>query len=251
MQLSTLVNYLDQLLWTFEVSDYPQAQNGLQLANGGEVKRVAVAVDSCLSVVEQAVAVEADLLIVHHGLFWGGLQPITGAYYQKLKLAFQHGLAIYSSHLPLDRHPKIGNNVILAQKLGLQKLTPALKQQGELIGVKGICKPILRSRFLELVSQVVRGKVHFAPGNSEMIEKVLVVTGSAGKEIREALKEGIDTFVTGEGDHPSYTTAEELGINLIYAGHYATETFGVKALGALLEEEFELPWSFIDHPTGL
>lgn len=251
MQLSTLIDYLDQLLCTSEVCDYPQAHNGLQLSNGGEVKRVAVAVDACLSVVEQAVAAQADLLIVHHGLFWGGLQPITGAYYQKLKLAFQHDLAIYSSHLPLDRHPQVGNNVILAQKLGLQKLTPALKAQGELIGVKGICKPTLRAPFLELVSKVVGGKVHLAPGNSEMIEKVLVVTGGAGKEIREAAKEGIDTFVTGEGDHPSYTTAEELGINLIYAGHYATETFGVKALGSLLEQEFELPWLFIDHPTGL
>jgi dinuclear metal center YbgI/SA1388 family protein len=251
MQLSTLVNYLDQLLWTSEVLDYPQAQNGLQLANEGEVKRVAVAVDACLPVIEEAIAVEADLLIVHHGLFWSGLQPITGAHYQKLKLAFQHGLAIYSSHLPLDRHPKVGNNVILAKKLGLQKLIPALKVQGELIGMKGICKPILRASFLELVSKAVGGKVHLAPGNAEMVEKVLVVTGGAGKEIRQAAKEGVDTFVTGEGDHWSYTTAEELGINLIYAGHYATETFGVKALGALLEEEFELPWSFIDHPTGL
>lgn len=251
MILSTIVNYLDQLLCTSEVRDYPHAQNGLQLANAGTVKRVAVAVDACLSVVEQAIAAEADLLVVHHGLFWSGLQPITGAYYQKLKLALQHGLAIYSSHLPLDRHPKFGNNFLLAEKLGLRELTPALKIQGELVGVKGVCKPILRAPFLELVSKAVGGKVHLAPGASETVEKVLVVTGGAGKEIIAAAREGIDTFVTGEGDHPSYTTAEELGINLIYAGHYATETFGVKALGALLEEEFELPWSFIDHPTGL
>jgi len=130
-------------------------------------------------------------------------------------------------------------------------LTPAFQAQGELIGMKGICKPIPRALFLELVGKAVGGKVHFAPGASQMVEKVLVVTGGAGKEIAAAAKEGVDTFVTGEGDHPSYTTAEELGINLIYAGHYATETFGVKALGALLEEEFDLPCSFIDHPTGL
>ncbi len=251
MQLSTLINYLDQLLWTSEVRDYLQAQNGLQLANGGEVKRVAVAVDACLSVVEQAVAAEADLLIVHHGLFWSGLQPITGAYYQKIKLAMQHGLAIYSSHLPLDRHPKFGNNVLLAKELGLSKLTPALEVQGELIGLKGNCNPISRDLFLELVSKAVGGKVHLAPGNSEIVEKVLVVTGGAGSEVAAAAKEGIDAFVTGEGPHWSYTMAEELGINLIYAGHYATETFGVKALGALLEKEFDLPWSFIDHPTNL
>ena len=251
MQLSIIVNYLDQLLRTSEVHDYPQAHNGLQLANAGTVKRVVMAVDACLPVIEEAIAADADLLIVHHGLFWSGLQPITGAYYQKLKLALQHGLAIYSSHLPLDRHPKFGNNVLLAKELGLRELTPALKIQGELIGMKGICKPILRTPFLELVSKAVGGKVHLAPGNSEMVERVLVVTGGAGSEIVAAAKEGIDTFVTGEGLHWSYTMAEELGINLIYAGHYATETFGVKALGALLEEEFDLPYSFIDHPTGL
>ena len=251
MQLSIIVNYLDQLLRTSEVHDYPQAHNGLQLANAGTVKRVVMAVDACLPVIEEAIAADADLLIVHHGLFWSGLQPITGAYYQKLKLALQHGLAIYSSHLPLDRHPKFGNNVLLAKELGLRELTPALKIQGELIGMKGICKPILRTPFLELVSKAVGGKVHLAPGSSEMVERVLVVTGGAGSEIVAAAKEGIDTFVTGEGPHWSYTMAEELGINLIYAGHYATETFGVKALGALLEEEFDLPYSFIDHPTGL
>lgn len=251
MHLSTIVNYLDQLLWTSEVRDYPQAHNGLQLANLGTVKRVAVAVDACLPVIEEAIAAEADLLIVHHGLFWSGLQPITGAYYQKLKLAFQHGLAIYSSHLPLDRHPKFGNNFLLATELGLRELTPALKTQGELIGMKGICKPMLRAPFLELVSKAVGGKVHLAPGGPELVQKVLVVTGGAGSEIAAAAKEGVDTFVTGEGPHWSYTMAEELGINLIYAGHYATETFGLKALGALLEEEFDLPYSFIDHPTGL
>ena len=251
MQLSNIVNYLDQLLWTSEVRDYPQAHNGLQLANGGIIKRVAVAVDACLPVIEQAIAAEADLLIVHHGLFWSGLQPITGAYYQKLKLALQHGLAIYSSHLPLDRHPQIGNAVLLAKELGLRELTPASKVFDELIGVKGICKPMLRAPFLELVSKAVGGKVHLAPGASEVVEKVLVVTGAAGSDILAASKEGIDTFVTGEGPHWSYTMAEELGINLIYAGHYATETFGVKALGAHLFEKFDLPWSFIDHPTGL
>ncbi len=251
MELSTIVNYLDQLLSTSEVRDYPQAHNGLQLANRGEVKRIAVAVDACLPVIEQAIAAEADLLIVHHGLFWNGLQPITGAYYQKLKLALQYGLAIYSSHLPLDRHPKVGNGNLLAKELGLRELTPALKVSSELVGVKGVCKPMLRAPFLDLVSKAVGGKVHCSPGGPEAVQKVLVVTGGAGSEIAAAAKEGIDTFVTGEGPHWSYTMAEELGINLVYAGHYATETFGVKALGSLLQEDLELPWSFIDHPTGL
>jgi dinuclear metal center YbgI/SA1388 family protein len=251
MNLSTIVGHLDRLLQTSSVRDYPQAHNGLQLGCDGTVKRVAVAVDACLPVIEEAIAAQADLLIVHHGIFWSGLQPITGAYYQKLKLAFQHGLAIYSSHLPLDLHPKVGNGILLAQELGLEASTPALQLHGELIGVKGICHPIERAAFLALVSRAVGGRVHLAPGGSEIVERVLVATGGAGGEIVAAAKEGVDTFVTGEGPHWSYTMAEELGINLIYAGHYATETFGVKALGALLEEEFGLPWFFIDHPTGL
>src|SRR3990167_9848557 len=251
MKLTTLVDYLDDLLRISSIADSPHAHNGLQVANRGDVTRIAVAVDACGAVIEQAVTHNADLLIVHHGLFWGGQQPITGSFYQKLKMAFDNNLAIYSAHIPLDLHPQVGNGVLLAQALELTDLMPALKYQGELVGVAGKSKPLTRSRFLEKVSTAVGGPVHLAPGGPLTVEKVLVVTGGAGSEVAAAAAEGVDTFVTGEGPHWSYTAAEELGINLIYAGHYATETFGVKALGILLSGKFDIPHAFIDHPTGL
>ena len=251
MHLTTLVHHLDALLKTSSIKDYSQAQNGLQLANNGYVTRVAVAVDACAAVIEEAIAMRADFLIVHHGLFWGGLQPLTGAFHKKIKMALDHNLAIYSSHLPLDFHSELGNNILLARALDLAELRPALLCQGNLLGLAGECAPLARDLFLEKVARVVEGSVHLAPGGPSTIRRVLVVTGGAGSEVAAAAAEGIDTFVTGEGPHWSYTSAEELGINLIYGGHYATETFGVKALGKNLSELFQLPCSFIPHPTGL
>ncbi|MFZ4115352.1 MAG: Nif3-like dinuclear metal center hexameric protein [Chthoniobacterales bacterium] len=251
MKLKSIIHHLDTLLKTASIQDYPQAHNGLQLENDGLIERVVVAVDACAAVIEKAVAEKNTLLIVHHGLFWSGLKPLKGTFYQKIKAAMDYNLAIYSSHLPLDFHPELGNNILLARKLDLRELRPALEIQGQLTGYAGQCSPVLRSTFLEKVAHAVGGRVHLAPGGPEKIEKVLVVTGGAGNEVVAAAAQGVDTFVTGEGSHWSYQEAEELGINLIYAGHYATETFGVKALGEYLSEQFHLPWSFIDHPTGL
>ncbi|MBX9742571.1 MAG: Nif3-like dinuclear metal center hexameric protein [Chthoniobacterales bacterium] len=251
MQLTPLVNYLDSFLNVASIKDYPEAHNGLQLANDGQVTRIAVAVDACAAVIEKAVEQQASLLLVHHGLFWGGLRPLTGSYYQKIKCAINHNLAIYSAHLPLDLHPEVGNNALLARALGLLDLKPALKVQDQRIGYVGHCDPIARTLFLEKLSQILEGPVHLAPGGPDQIKNVVVVSGGAGNLVASVPPEEVDTFVTGEGTHWTYQEAEERGINLIYGGHYATETFGVKALGALLEKEFNLPWSFLDHPTGL
>lgn len=251
MKLSTITTYLDTYLKTSSIGDYRYAKNGLQLQNNGKVTRVALAVDACQAVIEEAVEKKADLLIIHHGLFWSGLQPLTGSFYQKIKLAMDHNLAIYSSHLPLDLHPKIGNNILLAKELGLHACKPAFKIEGELVGFTGEVKKMPRNLFVKKVSKAVESSVNLAPGGPATVKKVLVVTGGAGSEVVAAAAEGIDTFVTGEGPHWSYTAAEELGINLIYAGHYATETFGVKAVGKLLSKKFGLPASFIHHPTGL
>lgn len=250
MKLTTLVDYLNTFLKITSIKDYPEAHNGLQLANDGEVNQIAVAVDACAAVIQKAVEQKASLLIVHHGLFWSGLRPLTGTYYRKLKLAMDHNLAIYSAHLPLDLHPEVGNNALLARSLGLRDLKPALKVQDQPIGYVGHSVPIARSLFLEKLSQVLGGPVHLAPGGPEEIKNVLVVSGGAGNYVTSVPPGEVDTFVTGEGNHWTYQEAEERGINMIYGGHYATETFGVKALGGLLEKEFQLPWVFIDHPTG-
>lgn len=248
--LDEVVTFLDQELKTAEIGDYSGAMNGLQLANGGAVPRIVAAVDASLPIVEKAAAGGPGLLIVHHGMFWQGTQPVTGAYYRKLKLAMEAGLAIYSSHLPLDFHPEVGNNALLAKALGLENVQPFLQSKGSPMGLKGEWKGS-REALKTLLETVVVGPVHLCPAGPDAISRVGVVTGGAGSEVAGAAKEGVDAFVTGEGPHWSYPLAEELGINLFYAGHYATETFGVKAVAELLSGRFQVPWEFIDHPTGL
>ncbi len=245
MKLQKIVAFLDQELRTAEVRDYPNAHNGLQLENAGGVTRVACAVDACEAVIDAAGEAGADLLIVHHGMLWQGAQRIEGASFRKLKRAIDSGLAIYSSHLPLDLHPRLGNNALLAKALGLAKTQPFLE-----IGVRANVNLPLET-LIDRVEKAVRAPVHFAPGGPERVRKLGIVTGGAGGEIAKAAAAGVDTFLTGEGSHWTFTAAEELGVNLIYAGHYATETFGVRALGAELEKKFKLPWMFIDHPSGL
>ena len=251
MKLSALVSHLDSLLRTGEINDYPDAMNGLQISSEGPLRRIVAAVDACEAVITEAARVKGTLLIVHHGLFWSGSQPVTGAFRRKLKAALDGDLALYSSHLPLDLHPKLGNNVLLAKALGLRGIKPALPMKGQPVGVIGTISPVSRDAFAARVGEAVGGVVHHAPGGPAKISKVLVVTGGAGSEVSAASALGVDAFVTGEGPHWSYTAAEELGLNLFYAGHYATETFGVKALASHLSDKTGLPWSFLDHPTGL
>jgi dinuclear metal center YbgI/SA1388 family protein len=250
--LNEIVLALETELRTSAIIDYPGAVNGLQLdSTPGRVRRVVVAVDACLPVIRAAVEKKADLLIVHHGLFWSGLQPLTGALGEKIRLAVENGLAIYANHLPLDFHPTLGNNARLGAALGLGPATPFLERKGQAMGLR-YHADLERDDLLARVRQTVRGQpVHHCPGGPARIRQIGLITGGAGSEVAEVAKSGIDTFITGEGPHWSYTMAEELGINLIYAGHYATETFGVCALGSWLQDRYGLPWELIDHPTGL
>ena len=249
--LSSLVSTMNGLLRTDEINDYPGAVNGLQIANSGKVTRIVAAVDACEEVILESSRIPGTLLLVHHGLFWNGVQTVTGAHYRKIKASLDGDLALYSSHLPLDLHPKIGNNVLLAKALGLTGIKPALEMKGQNVGVIGQVKSLKRASFAEELSGAVGGDVHLAPGGPKVIKSVLVVTGGAGGEVARASSLGVDAFVTGEGPHWSFTAAEELGVNLFYAGHYATETFGVKALASRIADQAALPWSFLDHPTGL
>jgi dinuclear metal center YbgI/SA1388 family protein len=246
MMLKEIVKYQDDLLGLTNFEDYPNALNGLQLENSGSVDKIAAAVDACEAVLRLAVESDVDLLIVHHGLFWSGLQPLTGAHYRKMKLAIENDLAVYSAHLPLDAHPQIGNNVLLCNALELpQPREPFLK-----IGLQ-VNAAIERASLCRHLKQAVGGNVHLAAGGPSTTRKIGVVTGAAGDAIFKAAAEGVDTFITGEGPHWSFTAAEELHINLFYAGHYATEVFGVQALAKSLEAKFGLPWSFLHHPSGL
>lgn len=249
-KLQEIVAFLDAELRIAEIPDYSGAVNGLQLANGGTVAKVVAAVDASLPVVEAAVACGADLLVVHHGMFWQGAQPLTGAFYRKIKAAMDGGLAIYSAHLPLDVHPDLGNNALMMRELGFYSNGTFFDWKGARLGLTAEVE-ISRDDLRDRVAAVVGGSVHLCPGGPERVRKIGLVTGGAGSEVALCAREGIDTFITGEGPHWSYPLAEESGINLLYAGHYATETFGVKALAARLGRDFGLGWEFIDHPTGL
>jgi dinuclear metal center YbgI/SA1388 family protein len=249
--LTDIVAHVAQRLRTAEIPDYSGALNGLQVENSGTVTRIAAAVDAHLPVVEKAVAAGADLLLVHHGLFWSGLQPVTGPLHRKLKMALDHNLAILSQHLPLDAHPEFGNNALLARELGLDPVGgfPDFPYRGVPIGWRFEVE-MDRDLLTHRLGEVVKGPVQLCPGGPQVVRRLGICSGGAGGEIAAVAAAGIDTFITGEGPHWSYTAAEELGVNLLYAGHYATETFGVRALAAHLAREFAVEWVFVDHPTG-
>jgi len=248
--LAQITRYCDQQLRTASIADYPGAANGLQVENRGKVTRIAAAVDASLATARLAVAAKADLLVVHHGLFWGPAHPWTGKRYQLLRLLLDHDLAVYSSHLPLDAHPRWGNNARLGAALGLKQLRPFFLSHGQHIGVQARVR-LDRADLVDRVAQATGAAPRLIPGGPSTCRRIGVVTGGAGGELKQAAAEGVDTFITGEGPHWTYALAEELGINVLYAGHYATETFGVKALAADLSRRFRVPWQFIDHPTGL
>lgn len=248
--LQTLTRYCDKLLGIGDVPDYDGAVNGLQVERQGSVKRIAAAVDASFATVQLAADAGADLLIVHHGLFWNERHPWTGAHYRLLRLLMDSNLAVYSVHLPLDVHPTLGNNARLCAELGFKRLDPFLSERGIHVGLKTRTTVSLKQLATRL-GKAVHGPVHVIPAGPTSCRRVGVVTGGAGGELRKAAEEGVDTFITGEGPHWTHALAEELGVNVLYAGHYATETFGVKSLSEHLARKFKLSWAFLDHPTGL
>jgi dinuclear metal center YbgI/SA1388 family protein len=248
--LAKIVRRCDQLLQPGAFSDFDGAVNGLQVENSGSVKKIAAAVDASLATIKLALAAGADLLIVHHGLFWGQTVPWTGRRRELLGLLVENEVALYSSHLPLDAHPRLGNNAQLCRALGFKKLKPFFLERGQTIGWQTRAR-ISRSELSRKLARVLGRPPHLLPGDSEQCRRIGVVTGGAGAELKIAAAEGVDTFITGEGPHWTYALAEELGLNVFYGGHYATETFGVKALAAELSKTFAVPWTFLDYPTGL
>jgi dinuclear metal center YbgI/SA1388 family protein len=248
--LPGITSYTDRLLRIREVGDWDNALNGLQIENSGRVTRIGAAVDISTRVFTEAAKRNVDLLIVHHGLFWPGLQAIRGALRRQLRLAFENNIALYSAHLPLDVHPRVGNNAQLAAALGLKSAKPFLEEKGQPVGLK-VCASLPRSELLRKLQKALNGPVKVFDFGPKQTRALGVVTGGAGSEIYRVAAENLDTFITGEAPHWAAVAAEELGMNLLLGGHYATEVFGVKALAANLSRRFRVPWEFIDFPTGL
>lgn len=268
MKLESLIQYTDAYLDLATHPDYPNALNGLQVGDGrGHVSRIAAAVDASEASVRAAIEAEADLLLVHHGLFWDGLEPLTGRRLRRIRPLIEHGVALYAAHLPLDSHAEVGNCVLLARALGVQPEGRFAMYGGVPIGWWGrLNQPLTVDRLGERLLEALGlpgsphgpltdarggGRVHLVLGGSTTIERVGVVTGGGASFIQEAVDLELDALVTGEAAHHAHFDAVELGINVLLGGHYATETFGVRALASHLADRFSLEWLFLDLPTGL
>ena len=254
--LADVVSYLDTVLEVASTPDYPQALNGLQLANRGRVHKAAAAVDFSSAAIESAIAASADLLLVHHGMFWGGLQPLRGTRYDQIRALIQGNVAVYSAHLPLDRHPEFGNAVLLARQLGLTPAAEFARYETIAVGVRGesdlaTAELIKRSRTF---ARSHGGDARTSPMSTDhRTRKWGICTGAgAGAEtLAEARDLDLDTLIVGEGPHWTAVVAGDADRAIIYAGHYATETLGVRALAQHVAERFEIDWVFLEHPTGL
>ncbi len=254
--LARIAEHLDALLRTDDVPDYPGALNGVQVEHTGPVTRCAMAVDASLHTIERAVAAGANLLVVHHGLYWSGVQPLRGRFYERARLLLTNDLAVYSSHLPLDMHPTLGNNALFARALGLEPSAGFARFQNVTVGVMGnadVETTALAEQARAIAEREGGGLVAVGdtPGRRTRRWALCTGAGASSDTLREAAMAGVDTLIVGEGPHHTAVEAEELGIAVLYAGHYATETFGVRALGAEIERTFGLPWTFVAAPTGL
>lgn len=255
-QTREVVEYLDQILETATVPDFANALNGLQLENAGTISKAAALVDFSLRAVNQAIEEKADFLILHHGMFWSGFRPITDTTYSKIRLLIENNVAVYSSHIPLDRHPQFGNNVLLSRELHLEPSGDFAMYKGIPIGVRG--ESDVQTK--DLVERCrVFAKMHggdvvatgFESGRKTRRWGMCSGAGASSETLEEARSLGIDTLIVGEGPHHTAVQADELGITVIYAGHYATETLGVAALAKHVAEKFGLGWTTIHAPTGL
>jgi dinuclear metal center YbgI/SA1388 family protein len=256
ISLHAIADFLDSTLDVAQVPDYPNALNGVQLANTGRIERIATAVDFSTAAVRGAIAADANLLIVHHGMFWGGVQPITAHRHERLRELIMNDVAVYAAHLPLDVHPRIGNNVLLAGRLGLTPSGGFARYQTIDVGLSGVAEIPTRElvqRASELASEFRGAFVATSFDQTRITHRWGMCTGAGADSasLREAATRGLDTLIVGEGPHHTAVEAAELGIVVIYAGHYATETLGVRALGDETATHFDLASTFIDVPSGL
>jgi dinuclear metal center YbgI/SA1388 family protein len=253
MRLEDLDRRLRGLLSLDNLASVDTALNGLQVANSsGEVRRVAFAVDACLETIRRAASWKADLLFVHHGLFWGKPLAVTGGHYQRLRELLAADLALYAVHLPLDMHPETGNNAGLARLLGLVDAEPFGEYHGVKIGVKGrLPAPRTLEQVQELCCAAGGKPLQVLPFGPELVQRVGIVSGGAADQVLQAIEEGLELFLTGDVSHTVYHYCLEAGINVIFGGHYQTEIWGVKLLAEKLAGEEGLETCFLDVPTGL
>ncbi len=251
MKINEIVKYLSEYfdLKNFITSVDP-SQNGLQVDAEKDVIKIATAVDACMETFKEAVALQAQLLLVHHGLFWGKSLLINGVHGERIRYLMQNNLSLYAMHIPLDIHHEIGNNVQLAIALGLEIVRPFGNYNGISVGIEAkTLAPIALNKFVTKVKKHLNSVklLNFGP---KTIQNIAIVSGSGASEITALANKNLDLLLTGEGNHSSYHQAKDFGTNVLYAGHYNTEIYGIRALGQHLQEKFSLEHVFIDKPTG-
>ena len=250
MNRDDLVKWLNDYLMIADYSD--PSLNGLQVEGAGEVTTVAVAVDSSMSTFEQAVAMGAQMLIVHHGLFWGQPKAVTGAHGRRVKFLLDHGLSLYAAHIPLDAHREVGNNWGFARRLGMLDLEDFGEFSGRPVGVKGRLPDVMDRRELAQMIEAQLGEpVMLLEAGKPQVETLGIISGGAAWDVLTAAEHGLDAFLTGEPQHAVFYEPFEIGMNAMYGGHYMTETIGVNLLGEKIREVLGLEFRFIYLPTGL
>ncbi len=254
--IDEVARHTDELVNSRAIPDYSSALNGLQFQNLSQLRGIAAAVDLSTRAIQGAIKENANLLVVHHGMFWGGLSPLTGAAYRRVRLLLENDIAVYSSHIPLDCHPTLGNNVLLANELELTPSKEFARYQGIYIGVAGECD-VTTSSIAERATSFASKYGHvtrttpIADGRRTRHWGMCSGAGASADTLQEAIDADIDTLIVGEGPHWTAITAEENDLVIIYAGHYATETLGVCALAKHLGDKYKVPWTFVSAPTGL
>ena len=251
VSLKEVVTFCDQRLRRGEINDFEGAYNGLQVENNGSVSKIGASVDAGQRPFEDAIAAGVDFIICHHGMFWTNPIPIVGTNHIKVKTALEGNRAVYGAHLPLDCHPEIGNNVLLAKALGLKKVDTFLDYDGSdmatiALGPNG-GREELSKRLQTLFPESYQGIEY----GSAQPKRIGILTGSGQSAVPRLLENGIDTLITGELRQHHFNMAQELGLNLYPCGHYATEIFGVKALATEVSEKFQIEWMFIEQPCPL
>jgi dinuclear metal center YbgI/SA1388 family protein len=245
-----LVKYLNEYLKVADVEDV--SDNGLQVEGVEEVTRAVFAVDACGEAFRRAGAAGAQMVIAHHGLFWGKPLMVKGPHRERLALLLNDRISLYASHLPLDIHPEVGNNTRLLQLLGLNPEKARFGEyHGNLLGVMGrFPKPVGRDEVADKLEQALASPMTVLPFGPDRITTVGVISGGAAGMAIQAGEAGADLYLTGEPSHSAYHQIAERKLNVIYGGHYATETLGLKALAAHLSDRFDLKTEFLDIPTG-
>ncbi|MCK4549107.1 MAG: Nif3-like dinuclear metal center hexameric protein [Candidatus Krumholzibacteria bacterium] len=251
MRLEKVTGFLEETL-SLDLFSGDSSMNGLQIEASGEIRKVALAVDACRESISRAARRKADLLIVHHGLFWGGMVPITGIVASRVRALLEGNISLYAAHLPLDCHPEIGNNARIADVLGIAETEHFGRYAGVDIGLCGrLPRPLKIEGLRRKLAGILDSPVQTFTFGPAVVRKIGIVSGGGAALTQAAADAGCDALLTGETSHSSYHTARENGISLIFAGHYASETFGVKALGELMKDKLGLQTFFIDLPTGL